>query len=116
MLGRPIAKLFTDENCHAGVPKQELRGTVEKRLAVDERWPSAAHGRSLLASGEISPLLNKFGVHVGYAKVVRLFVTVPKTTLRDELCVSQKSVRDGGAGQIQAGRRADILNAAFHGR
>jgi hypothetical protein len=35
MLGRPIAKLFTDENCHAGVPKQELRGTVEKRLAVD---------------------------------------------------------------------------------
>ncbi|WP_408146600.1 PAS domain S-box protein [Caballeronia glebae] len=71
MIGEPIADIFTGEDRAAGVPQREMSNAVSKGRAIDERWHERRGGERFWASGEMSPLLDGSGRHIGYVKVLR---------------------------------------------
>lgn len=71
MQGHPIARIFTDEDVAAGIPRQEMAEAVREGRGIDERWHERRSGERFWASGELSPLRDSAGVHTGYVKVLR---------------------------------------------
>ena len=70
-IGESTSVFFTDEDRAAGVPAREMKSAGEEGRAVDERWHVRKGGERFWASGELSPLRNPSGRHVGYVKILR---------------------------------------------
>jgi PAS domain S-box-containing protein len=70
-LGRSAALIFTPEDRAAGLPEQEMRDARANGRAMDERWHMHKDGARLWSSGEMSPLNDVAGQHVGYVKILR---------------------------------------------
>ena len=71
MLGQTIGKIFTAEDVASGVPEQEMANARLEGRGVDERWHERKGGERFWASGELSPLRDEAGGHIGYVKVLR---------------------------------------------
>ena len=71
MLGQPADHIFTPEDQAAGVPEAEMRTAAERGRAADERWHLRRDGSRLWGSGEMMPLRDERGGHVGYLKILR---------------------------------------------
>ena len=70
-LGQDAGALyFTAEDQAAGQPEREMTLARTRGHATDERWHRRKDGR-FFAQGEMTPLLDTRGVHVGYVKVFR---------------------------------------------
>jgi PAS domain S-box-containing protein len=70
-LGQPGALYFTPEDRAADVPVREMRQARKEGRAADERWHVRRDGERFWASGEMSPLTDQAGRHIGYVKVLR---------------------------------------------
>ncbi len=70
-VGQGASMFFTVEDNAAGVPAREMRCSVEEGRAIDERWHVRKGGERFWASGEMSPLEDRSGRHIGYVKVLR---------------------------------------------
>ncbi|WP_082501299.1 PAS domain S-box protein [Methylobacterium sp. Leaf88] len=68
--GRGVACLFTPEDRAIDRPGIEMRLALEQGRAEDERWHLRADGTRFWASGEMMPLRDGDGRHIGYVKVV----------------------------------------------
>ncbi|WP_159994074.1 PAS domain S-box protein [Roseomonas sp. 18066] len=71
MLGRPANLFFTPEDRISGVVEAEMDQAGRAGRAADERWHSRRDGSRFWASGEMMPLHDEAGVHIGYLKVLR---------------------------------------------
>ncbi len=71
MIGQPAAIFFTPEDRAAGIPDEEMRLSREQGCARNERWHVRRNGERFWASGEMSPMTDQAGAHIGYVKVLR---------------------------------------------
>ncbi|SAK99944.1 PAS/PAC sensor hybrid histidine kinase [Caballeronia pedi] len=71
MIGEPIAEIFTEEDRAAGIHNREMLVAGDEGRATDERWHEKRSGERFWASGEMSPLRDGAGRHMGYVKVLR---------------------------------------------
>ena len=70
-VGRNGSFIFTEEDRAAGAPDQEMKTARDQGRAADERWHLRKSGERFWASGEMSPLKDPDGRHVGYVKILR---------------------------------------------
>ncbi len=70
-VGRDAALFFTEEDRDAGIPEREMRTARDDGRAFDERWHLKKDGTRFWASGEMSPLTDEAGRHIGYVKILR---------------------------------------------
>ncbi len=71
MLGRSAKTFFTEEDCRTGIPEAEMRTTAETGHGTDERWHVRRDDSRFWAAGEMMPLKDEDGTHVGYVKILR---------------------------------------------
>ncbi|QUS37307.1 GAF domain-containing protein [Falsirhodobacter algicola] len=71
MLARPIDTIFTPEDCEAGIPAREMEAARIDGRGADERWHLRRDGTRFFALGEMMPLRDGQGQHVGYVKILR---------------------------------------------
>ena len=71
MRGEPVDRFFTPEDRAAGRPDEEMRKALENGRANDERWHMRQDGSRFWASGEMMPLRDPDGAHLGYLKILR---------------------------------------------
>ncbi|WP_338663241.1 PAS domain S-box protein [Pararoseomonas sp. SCSIO 73927] len=71
ILGQHMEIIFTEEDRRAGRPEAEMREALERGRAPDERWHLRRDGSRFWASGEVMPLRDEAGGHVGFVKVLR---------------------------------------------
>ncbi|PZO81298.1 MAG: hybrid sensor histidine kinase/response regulator [Mesorhizobium amorphae] len=71
MLGRPAAELFTPEDRESGRVATEKRLSLQDGRSRDERWHLRKDGSRFFASGEIMPLRDEGGAHLGFLRIVR---------------------------------------------
>jgi PAS domain S-box-containing protein len=70
-LASEMARIFTPEDVHAGVPEHELEEAAKKGQASNDRWLRRADGTRFFASGVTTGLRNSAGELVGFSKVLR---------------------------------------------
>ncbi|MEH3039101.1 MAG: PAS domain S-box protein [Sphingomonas paucimobilis] len=70
-IGCDASLLFTDEDRRAGVPAAEIEQARAAGRASDERWHVRKGGGRFWASGELSPMVDQAGEHIGYVKILR---------------------------------------------
>ncbi|WP_267395459.1 MULTISPECIES: PAS domain S-box protein [unclassified Sphingomonas] len=70
-VGASAALFFTEADRAAGVPASEMRAAREEGRAIDERWHLRKDGEQFWASGEMAPLNDEAGRHIGYVKILR---------------------------------------------
>lgn len=71
MLGQPAAIIFDPVDRNVGLPDLEMATARDKGRAADERWHVTKDGSRFFALGEMMPLRNDAGDHVGYVKILR---------------------------------------------
>ncbi len=71
MLGEPADRFFTPEDRGAGRPASEMKDALRRGRASDERWHLTKSGARFWASGEMMPLLDGDGAHLGFLKILR---------------------------------------------
>jgi PAS domain S-box-containing protein len=71
MRGEPVDAFFTPEDRAIGRPEIEMRLAREEGRAADERWHLRKDGSRFWASGEMMPLRDGRGGHLGYLKILR---------------------------------------------
>ncbi|WP_255702324.1 PAS domain S-box protein [Roseomonas cutis] len=71
MLNRPFESLFSEEERAAGTPAAEMRTALRDGRSTDERWQRRKDGNRFWASGELMPLRDAQGRHIGFLKVLR---------------------------------------------
>ncbi len=71
MLGQPVHAIFTEEDRRDRVPEAELRAAAETEIGTDERWHVRRDGSRFWANGEMMPLRDGAGTHVGFMKILR---------------------------------------------
>ncbi|RFC61845.1 PAS domain S-box protein [Fulvimarina endophytica] len=71
MIGRTAEAIFTPEDRVSGQINREMVHSLESGRGVDERWHLRKDGSRFWASGEMMPLKNDAGGHVGFVKVLR---------------------------------------------
>ena len=71
MLGETANRFFTPEDNAAGRLQYEMRTALAEGSAADERWHLRKGGERFWASGELSPLRDAAGRHIGFVKVLR---------------------------------------------
>ncbi|MBP0492522.1 PAS domain S-box protein [Roseomonas indoligenes] len=71
MLGEDGRRIFVEEDRRAGRPEEEMRTALVKERSPDERWHLHKDGSRFWASGEMMPLRDADGGHVGFVKVLR---------------------------------------------
>jgi hypothetical protein len=79
MRGRSAADFFTPEDQADGRPAVEMAGALRVGRMPDERWHLHKNGRRFWASGEMMPLRDDDGGHIGFVKIMR-DCTVEHTT------------------------------------
>ena len=73
ILGQPASIIFTPEDIHHGIDKQELEQAVTEGRSEDERWHIRKDGSRFWASGIVTPLRDETGKLHGFAKIMRDF-------------------------------------------
>ena len=71
MIGKPASTFFTEEDCRAGIPQREMIATLDKGRGLDERWHLKKDGSRFWANGQMMPLQDEQGLHLGFVKVFR---------------------------------------------
>ncbi|MBE7197999.1 MAG: PAS domain S-box protein [Parafilimonas terrae] len=71
MQGRPIGRLFTPEDRAEGRPEREMRLALTEGQAEEETWHLREGGGRIRIAGEMRPLRDGEGRHVGYVKILR---------------------------------------------
>ena len=71
MLGRTGEAFFTPEDRAGGRPGTEMRLSLERGSAPDERWHLRKDGTRFWASGEMMPLRAEDDTLIGYLKILR---------------------------------------------
>ncbi|HVL75556.1 MAG TPA: PAS domain S-box protein [Noviherbaspirillum sp.] len=71
MLGRSADRIFTEEDCAAGVPAVEAQTALANGMASDERWHLRKDGERFWAVGELTPLHDENGGHAGFVKILQ---------------------------------------------
>lgn len=71
MVGQHAGTFFTPEDRRAGRVKVEMRQALRDGQAVDERWHLRKDGSRFYASGNMMPLRDDDGTHLGFIKIVR---------------------------------------------
>jgi two-component system CheB/CheR fusion protein len=69
VVGRHFALLFTEEDCAAGVPAEELQTAFETGSASDDRWQLRQDGSRFFASGVLTRMRDQ--PSTGYVKLLR---------------------------------------------
>src|SRR5690242_14823206 len=69
MRGQAAEHFFTPEDRAAGSPGSEMRRALEAGRADDERWHLRKDGSRFWASGEMHPLRDEAGQHLGFLKI-----------------------------------------------
>jgi diguanylate cyclase (GGDEF)-like protein/PAS domain S-box-containing protein len=70
-IGRPVASIFTSEDCSHGEPLRELEEARIAGRSEDDRWHLRQDGTRFWATGVITPLWNSDGSLRGYVKIMR---------------------------------------------
>ena len=71
MRGEPIARVFTPEDLAEDRVEHEMRRAIENGRGSDERWHLRKDGTRFWATGEMMPLRDDEGEHLGFIKIVR---------------------------------------------
>jgi len=71
IVGKHFSKLFNREDRKAGKPDTELKNALEKGKGEDENWLVRKDKSEFWASGVSTPLRDKAGNLVGFAKIIR---------------------------------------------
>ena len=71
VLGQPIDIIFTEADRAAAIPQAEMTRAQAEGRGVDERWHLRRDASSFWASGEMMPLRNVDGSHMGFIKILR---------------------------------------------
>ncbi|MCJ2086699.1 PAS domain S-box protein [Methylobacterium sp. E-005] len=71
MRGNTVDRVFTPEDRAAGRPATEMRLARDEGRASDERWHVRKDGPRFWTSGEMMPLLDEVGEHIGFTKIAR---------------------------------------------
>jgi PAS domain S-box-containing protein len=71
MLGQSIRRIFTPEDQGRDQLQNEMAIATERGRAVNEGWRMRADGSRFWASGELTPLRDDTGGHIGFVKIVR---------------------------------------------
>ena len=71
MCGETVDRFFTPEDRAADRAGTEMRLALAQGRASDERWHLKKDGSRLWASGELLPLRDEGGAHVGFTKMLR---------------------------------------------
>ena len=71
MLGRPVHAIFTEADRQSGIPEAEMQSAAQTGRGTDERWHLRRDGSCFWASGEMMPLRDEAGAHVGFLKILR---------------------------------------------
>jgi len=71
MLGRPAEVIFTDEDRANAIPKVEMSRALADGRGMDERWHVRRDTSRFWASGEMMPLRDVDGSHIGFLKILR---------------------------------------------
>ena len=70
MLGQGTDRIFMPEDRQAGAPEARTRQALQKGRAGGERWYLRKDRSRLWGSGEVMPLRDECGAHIGYVKVL----------------------------------------------
>ena len=71
MVGQSALGFFTAEDRSSGRMQNEMRRSLEDGRALDECWHLRKGGERFWASGEMMPLNDAGGSHIGFVKVLR---------------------------------------------
>ena len=71
MIGQPADRFFTPEDRAIDRVGHEMRRAMEAGRGNDERWHLRKDGSRFWANGEMMPLRNDGGEHIGFIKIVR---------------------------------------------
>jgi PAS domain S-box-containing protein len=71
MRGQGVALFFTPEDRANKRPDAEMAGALREGRAPDERWHLRKNGQRFWASGEMMPLRDDDGGHLGFLKILR---------------------------------------------
>src|SRR2546421_1709755 len=71
ILDFPLARLFVPEDVAKSLPDRELEKAKREGRATDDNWLQRKDGSLFWASGATTPLLDRQGRQIGFAKVVR---------------------------------------------
>jgi PAS domain S-box-containing protein len=71
MLGQDAGRFFTPEDRASGRVQHEMRQALVAGRAPDERWHLRKGGQRFWASGEMMPLYDDGGEHLGFVKMLR---------------------------------------------
>ena len=69
--GNPVSVIFMPEDQAEERPSVEMRMALEAGRGNDERWHQRKDGKRFWASGEIMPLHDETGHHLGFLKILR---------------------------------------------
>ena len=71
MLEQPVHAIFTEEDRRNRIPEAEMRAAAETGTGTDERWHLRRDGSRFWANGEMMPMRDGTGAHLGYMKILR---------------------------------------------
>ncbi|WP_157080851.1 PAS domain S-box protein, partial [Methylobacterium variabile] len=71
MRGQGADRFYTPEDRAEDRVRQEMRQTLHEGRVSDERWHLRKDGRRFWASGELMPLRDEAGAHLGFVKILR---------------------------------------------
>lgn len=71
IVGKNFSRFFTPEDRKAKRPENELKKAIQEGKGEDENWLVRQDGSWFWASGMTTPILDKVGNVIGFAKIVR---------------------------------------------
>jgi PAS domain S-box-containing protein len=71
MRGETFQRIFTPEDRASDRAETEMRLAIEHGRSSDERWHLRKNGGRFWASGEMMPLRDEHGSHIGFLKILR---------------------------------------------
>jgi len=71
VLGKHGSIVFTDEDIANGIAEKEMEVAVSKGRAADNRWHITKDGSLFFAYGQLVPIKNEHGEHIGFVKILR---------------------------------------------
>lgn len=71
IIGHPASVFFTAKDCQDGVPQREMSAALDQGHGTDERWHLRKGGSVFWAHGEMMPLLDADGAHLGFIMLLR---------------------------------------------
>ena len=102
---------FTPEDRSAGRIAKEMSDALAFGRASDERWHLRKSGERFWASGEMMPLRDTLGAHIGYVKVLRDRTTehLAGEALRLSQSALERAQAAGGVGVFSVSLADDVL-------